>query len=164
MGKHDVWRFIMKYTAGHWDSANYKDLSLRRNLSASFAASRTGRLNGRHWCQQAGMPATRTSSDLFEYRIWKIIIFNQIHLFSKVNLYIAQALFNLLTFTICNSVYTSKKLADICWNTKQRLNTTRAWAEQNVLKRDHLQPLLLPGTETGVFFRLICTLFTFQRT
>lgn len=60
------------------------------------------------------MPATRTSSDLFEYRIWKIIIFNQIHLFSKVNLYIAQALFNLLTFTICNSVYTSKKLADIC--------------------------------------------------
>lgn len=61
------------------------------------------------------------------------------HLFSEANLYIAQALFNLLTFTICNSVYISKKLADICSNTKQRLNRLAAGAQ---LSRATLSPML----------------------
>lgn len=68
-------------------------------------------LKERPWRNQAACQPPRASFDSFEFRIWKIIIPNQIPLFSEVNLYIAQALFNLLTFTICNSVYISKKLA-----------------------------------------------------
>lgn len=78
--------------------------------------------NERHWGNQLACQPPRASFELFEFRIGKILISNQMHLYSEVNLYIAQALFNLLTFTTCNSVHISKKLADICLNTTQGLS------------------------------------------